>query len=53
VATQPLVVLSSTELPVQDLAGLIRYAKERPDQLNFASAGIGSLGHLVGVLLPE
>ncbi len=51
VALQPLVLLSSTEqLPVQDLAGLVAYAKARPGQLNFASGGVGSLGHLGGLL---
>jgi len=34
-------------LPVATLAEFIAYAKARPDQLNFASAGVGGTDHLV------
>jgi len=34
-------------LPVTDVRGLIKLAKSKPGQLNFASAGNGSAGHLV------
>ena len=34
-------------LPVTDVRGLIKLAQARPGQLNFASAGNGSAGHLV------
>ncbi len=34
-------------LPVTNVRELIRLAKSRPGQLNFASAGTGSAGHLV------
>jgi tripartite-type tricarboxylate transporter receptor subunit TctC len=34
-------------LPVKSVAELIRFAKSRPGQLNYGSAGTGSAGHLV------
>ena len=34
-------------LPVKTVAELIRFAKARPGQLNYGSAGTGSAGHLV------
>jgi tripartite-type tricarboxylate transporter receptor subunit TctC len=34
-------------LPVKTVADLIRFAKARPGQLNYGSAGTGSAGHLV------
>lgn len=43
----PLVLNASPALPVTSLAEFIAYAKQRPGQLNFASAGIGGTNHLV------
>ncbi len=40
-------------LPVRDLAGFIAHARANPGKLNYASAGIGSAGHLRGALLAE
>ncbi len=38
---------SHPSLPVKNVRELIQFAKARPGQLNFASAGNGSAGHLV------
>lgn len=38
---------SHPSLPVRNVRELIQFAKARPGQLNFASAGNGSAGHLV------
>ncbi|MFC7540155.1 tripartite tricarboxylate transporter substrate binding protein [Siccirubricoccus deserti] len=38
-------------LPVRTLAELVEFARARPAFLNYASAGIGSSGHLRGALL--
>jgi tripartite-type tricarboxylate transporter receptor subunit TctC len=43
----PLVLNASPTLPVNTLAEFIDYARQRPGQLNFASAGIGGTNHLV------
>jgi tripartite-type tricarboxylate transporter receptor subunit TctC len=37
-------------LPVDSVRGLIAYAKARPGQINFGSAGNGTTSHLAGVL---
>jgi tripartite-type tricarboxylate transporter receptor subunit TctC len=41
------------ELPVRSLDDLIAFAQRNPGVLNYASAGIGSAGHLRGALLAE
>ncbi|CAD5255100.1 Tripartite-type tricarboxylate transporter, receptor component TctC [Bosea sp. 62] len=43
----PLVLNASPTLPVNSLAEFIAYARQRPGQLNFASAGVGGTNHLV------
>lgn len=43
----PLVLNATPALPVATLAEFIAYARQRPGQLNFASAGIGGTNHLV------
>lgn len=42
----PLFVIVPGNLPVTDLRGYIEYVKKQPGQLGFASAGVGSFGHL-------
>jgi len=41
---------TAQRLNIQTLADLVRYAKTHPGQLNFASGGNGSAGHLAGEL---
>jgi tripartite-type tricarboxylate transporter receptor subunit TctC len=48
-----IVVVASTKLPVKTLQELIAYAKERPNQLNYGSVGIGSSQHLSGVYFEQ
>ncbi|RXT56596.1 hypothetical protein B6S44_05925 [Bosea sp. Tri-44] len=43
----PLVLNASPTLPVNSLGEFIAYARQRPGELNFASAGIGGTNHLV------
>src|ERR1043166_1914641 len=50
VATMPNVLVSRVGLPVESVRELIAYAKARPGQLNYASAGIGTSQHLAGEL---
>lgn len=48
-ATMQLAV--SSEVPATDMKSLIAYVRANPGKLNYASAGIGSLGHLASELL--
>ncbi len=47
----PFLLLARNDLPVNDLRGLVAYAKERPGKLTFASAGLGTLHHVWGTIL--
>ena len=49
----PIVIVASTKLPVNTLSELIAYAKERPDQLNYGSVGIGSSQHLASAYFEQ
>jgi tripartite-type tricarboxylate transporter receptor subunit TctC len=48
--SSPLVVAVHPSLPVKSIKDLIAFAKARPGQLTYGSAGVGSSGHLAGVL---
>ncbi len=43
---QPNVLVVHPSVPVKTFAELVTYLKERPGQINFASAGAGSMGQL-------
>lgn len=49
-ASPPQVIVVSNKLPVNDLKGLLEYAKKNPAKLNYGSAGNGSAHHLAGEL---
>lgn len=46
-AMQPLALLVNPKLPVTTLPQFIAYAKARPGQINYGSAGNGGISHLV------
>lgn len=46
-AMQPLALLVTPKLPVNTLQEFVRYAKARPGQINYGSAGNGGISHLV------
>jgi tripartite-type tricarboxylate transporter receptor subunit TctC len=48
---QPQVLVSQPSLPVRNVQELIVLAKTRPGQLNYGSAGNGTVQHLAGELL--
>ena len=49
-ATQPSVLVTHPSLPVRNVKDLVALAKVRPGQLNYASSGTGTAGHLAGEL---
>jgi len=51
ITSMPLVVIVNNNLPVKNLKELIEYARQRPNELNFSSAGIGNADHMAAELL--
>lgn len=50
VTSAPLFVIVPGSLPVNDLRSFIEYAKKQPTPLPYATAGVGSFGHLASEL---
>jgi tripartite-type tricarboxylate transporter receptor subunit TctC len=50
-AQTPFVLVVNPELPVKSVADLIKYAKDKGGQLNYATAGLGVPHHLFAELL--
>jgi tripartite-type tricarboxylate transporter receptor subunit TctC len=50
VSTAPLFVVVPAGVPAADVRGFIDYAKRQPQPLAYASAGVGSFGHLASEL---
>jgi tripartite-type tricarboxylate transporter receptor subunit TctC len=48
VSTSPSVLVAHPALPVKNVADLVKLAKEKPGQLNFAIGALGSSLHLAG-----
>lgn len=51
IANAPYLLLVNPQLPVKNVQELIAYAKAKPGELNFASSGNGTGGHLAGEML--
>jgi tripartite-type tricarboxylate transporter receptor subunit TctC len=49
-ATYPFVIAVNSNVPVNSIEQLVKYARAHPEELSFGSAGVGSGGHLVGEL---
>lgn len=50
ISTASFVLAVTSTLPVKSVADLVKYAKARPRQLNYASSGNGTTAHLSGAL---
>jgi tripartite-type tricarboxylate transporter receptor subunit TctC len=53
VASAPLVLATSTKSPFKTLADAVNAAKARPEQINFASPGNGTVAHLTSELFQK
>jgi len=53
IASPPLMLVVHPSLPVQTVADLIALAKEKPGQLDFASAGLGTSPHLAAEMFKQ
>lgn len=53
VTTSPAIMVVPTSLPANSVAEFIALAKQKPDQLNFASFGVGSSAHLAAELFMQ
>lgn len=51
IATASNVLVVNDALPARNVAELVKYAKQRPGALNYASAGVGTPAHLAGEML--
>jgi tripartite-type tricarboxylate transporter receptor subunit TctC len=45
------VILANAQMPFSDFLGMIDYARANPMRLSYATAGIGSVGHMIGETL--
>jgi tripartite-type tricarboxylate transporter receptor subunit TctC len=50
VSTAPLLMVVNAAVPANDIRGFIEYAKQQATPVEFASAGVGSFGHLASEL---
>jgi tripartite-type tricarboxylate transporter receptor subunit TctC len=53
VATAPMVMVVSADLPVKNVAEFIAYVKANPGKVNYGAPGVGSFGHLAAELLQK
>jgi hypothetical protein len=51
IALTPFVVAASPQSGIKTLPGLVKEARARPGKLNYGSAGVGSVTHVVAALL--
>src|SRR5262249_42048468 len=49
----PSSIVVHPSFPARSIADLIAYAKAKPGEVNFGSAGIGSVGHVAGELFAK
>ena len=50
-AVYPLIVLGRANLPANNMADLVAFARENPGKINYGQQGKGNTGHLLGELM--
>jgi tripartite-type tricarboxylate transporter receptor subunit TctC len=53
VAVIPLILIINSDLPFNDVKGLIAYGKQNPGKLNYSSSGVGSPVHVGGAMFAD
>lgn len=53
VAAIPLILIINSNLPFNDVKGLIAYGKQNPGKLNYSSSGVGSPVHVGGAMFAD
>lgn len=46
----PMTIVGKSDLAPKDMKELVTYVRERPDQINYAHSGLGSVAHLCGLM---
>ena len=49
----PYILAVHPSVPVKDITEMVAYAKANPGKLNLAHSGVGSVGHLTGIVLAK
>ena len=52
-AREPLLIAAKKDMPANDLKGLVAWLKANPDKASQGTPGVGSAGHLVGLLFQK
>jgi len=49
IGNEPLLIVGKKSFPADDLKGLIAWLKQNPDKASVGIAGVGAIGHLMGI----
>jgi tripartite-type tricarboxylate transporter receptor subunit TctC len=49
IGSEPLLIVAKKSFPADDLKGLIAWLKANPDKASVGIAGVGAIGHLMGI----
>jgi tripartite-type tricarboxylate transporter receptor subunit TctC len=49
IGSEPLLIVGKKDFPADDLKGLIAWLKQNPDKASVGIAGVGAIGHLMGI----
>jgi tripartite-type tricarboxylate transporter receptor subunit TctC len=49
IGSEPLLIVGKKSFPADDLKGLIAWLKANPDKASVSIAGVGAIGHLMGI----